>query len=378
MANILEKGEIAEFGRQGDEPKSPLNPFDFPSEVDGVKLHPYFKNLVEDPMLAPARKVISELALWLAPRDPHFVREFQTNGFDQRLWELFLWAALREFSLDIEQLEAPDFRCTGPNLDFTVEATTVAPSKNGVLKVHPNPKTPQEIHAFLRDYMPMKFGSTLTSKLNRKNAKGLRYWEHEESKEKPFVLAIADFHEPADKKDLGSMIYTQSALRQYLYGIRETLHFERDQVVIDTHTVMEHEYNSKKVPSGFFHLADAENVSAVLFSNAGTISKFNRMGVAAGFSIPNCSYSRIGLQLSPGLNGVVGKSFVADVHGQNYKEFWAQEIQVFHNPNAKHPLQFEAMPSAMHHFIEDDKIQTRGPDNFIYSSFTMLQKHTNK
>ena len=377
MANILENGEIAEFSRQGDEPNSPLNPFELPPGVDRKKLNPNFKLLVEDPSLAPARKVISELALWLAPEDPHFVREFQTNGFDQRLWELFLWAALREFSLDIKQLEAPDFRCKGPTLDFTVEATTVAPSMSGVLKVHPNPKTPQEKLAFLRDYMPMKFGGALTSKLNKKNAMGLRYWEREESKEKPFVLAIADFHKPADERDLGSMTYTQSALRQYLYGMRETSHIEGDQLVIDTHAVKEHKYNNKKVPSGFFDLPDAENVSAVLFSNAGTISKFNRMGVAAGFAIPNCGYFRIGHRLKADPNALMGESFVADVHDQNYEEFWTQEIQVFHNPNAKHPLDFSAMPGAMHHFFKANEIQSMGPDGFIHSSFTMLQKHVN-
>jgi hypothetical protein len=39
----------------------------------------------------------------------------------------------------------------------------------------------------------------------------------------------------------------------------------------------------KVIPSGFFDLPGPENVSAVLFSNSGTISKFNRMGVVAGF-----------------------------------------------------------------------------------------------
>ena len=376
MANILENGEIAEFSRQGDEPNSPLNPFELPPGVDRKKLNPNFKLLVEDPSLAPARKVISELALWLAPEDPHFVREFQTNGFDQRLWELFLWAALREFSLDIKQLEAPDFRCKGPLLihcgSDDSRAINERCSKGSSESKNSAGETsfPSRLHAH-------EFGGALTSKLNKKNAMGLRYWEREESKEKPFVLAIADFHKPADERDLGSMTYTQSALRQYLYGMRETSHIEGDQLVIDTHAVKEHKYNNKKVPSGFFDLPDAENVSAVLFSNAGTISKFNRMGVAAGFAIPNCGYFRIGHRLKADPNALMGESFVADVHDQNYEEFWTQEIQVFHNPNAKHPLDFSAMPGAMHHFFKANEIQSMGPDGFIHSSFTMLQKHVN-
>ena len=138
MANIMENEEVTEYGKQEDETNSPLDPFQLPPKFDRKKMHPYFRILAEDPGHQPARKVISQLAIWLTPKDPHFVREFQTNGFDQRLWELYLWAAFREFSLDVEQLEAPDFRCTGPDIDFTVEATTVAPSKGGILKTHPN------------------------------------------------------------------------------------------------------------------------------------------------------------------------------------------------------------------------------------------------
>lgn len=378
MAGVIEKGEIAEFGEQGDETNSPLDPFEIPTGLDEAKLHPYFKMLADDPGRAPARKVISELALWLAPKDPHFVREFQTNGFDQRLWELFLWAAFREFFLDVEQLEAPDFRCTAPGLDFTVEATTVAPSESGALQDHPNPKTPQEREAFLRDYMPMKFGGPLTSKLKKVNAKGQHYWECDESRGKPFVLAIADFHKVADKEELGSMTYTQSALWQYLYGSRVTWAFEDDQLVINTHAVDEHEYNGKKVPSGFFDLSGAENVSAVVFSNAGTIAKFDRMGVAAGYGTLGYGYFRVGLKPNPDPNAVMGEAFHVDVQDPDYEEFWTQEIQVFHNPNAKYPLPIEAMLGATHHFFEDEEFRSISRGDAVLSSFTMLMKYVDK
>jgi hypothetical protein len=64
------------------------------------------------------------------------VEEFQNQAFDQRLWEIYLWAAFRDFGLDITQLEAPDFECRAPGIDFTVEATTVAPSMIGPLVEH--------------------------------------------------------------------------------------------------------------------------------------------------------------------------------------------------------------------------------------------------
>jgi hypothetical protein len=154
------------------------------------------------------------------PGRPHFVQEFRFNQFDQRLWERYLWAAFRKLGFDLKQLESPDFICSAPGIAFTVEATTVAPSQTGPLALHPNPKTPDEVKAFLADCMPIKFSSSLMSKLNKVDAQGKHYWEREDTAGKPFVLAIADFHKRADQDSLGSMTFTHSALWPYLYGHR--------------------------------------------------------------------------------------------------------------------------------------------------------------
>src|SRR5438046_1329190 len=60
---------------------------------------------------------------------------------------------------------APDFHCVGPLGDFFVEATTVNPSD-----------TPPEVNEdnreqYFSEYVPIKFGSALRSKLVK------RYWE---------------------------------------------------------------------------------------------------------------------------------------------------------------------------------------------------------
>lgn len=375
IAEVIKTEQIAEFGQQGDETNSPLDPFEVPADMNDNELHPYYKLLKDEPGRAPGRKVISELVLWLAPKDPHFVKEFQTSGFDQRLWEMFLWAALREFNLEVEQLGAPDFLCHAPGIDFTIEATTVGPSLSGVLKDHPNPKTPEEMEAFINNYMPMKFGGPLTTKLNKANATGLRYWEREESKGKPFAIAIADFHKLAEEEELGPMTYTQSALWQYLYGSRVTWRFEGDQLITEDHKVDEHEYMGKRVPSGFFDLPDAENVSAVIFSNAGTLAKFDRMGTVAGYGAQGYGYFRIGLRPNPDPNAVHGEAFRVDVQDESYEEYWTQEIQVFHNPSAMHPIPMEALPGATHHHFQDGKLQSIVPNDAILSSFTLLVKY---
>jgi len=373
MTDTQQTENLIEIGRQGDEPNAPIDLLRLPSDVNSNKLHPYFRILLEDKARAPARAVIREIGPWLTPQDPHMVEEFQKQAFDQRLWEIYLWAACREFGLDVEQLEAPDFRCRAPGIDFTVEATTAAPSTMGALAEHPDPKTQEEIDAFLRDYMPMKYGSALSSKLHRTNNDGLHYWEHEESKDKSFLLAIADFHKPADRDSLGSMTYTQSALWQYLYGQRVNWTFdENGKLVINPQKIEQHQYGNKVVLSGFFDDPLAVNVSAILFSNAGTLSKFDRMGIVAGFEVPGIHYFRIGLKLNHDPNSVMGIPFSVDVTASNYEEYWTDEIQVFHNPNAIYPLPFEVLIGATHHFLKDGRLRSWGPEGSILSSYSMI------
>ena len=140
IAKALEDPKLAELGLQADEPNEPVDLLRVPPDADRSKLHPHFKILLEDPGRAPARAVFKEIGPWLAPGDPHFINEFQFKQFDQRLWELYLWATFRELGFDITQPEAPDFLCRGPGVEFTVEATTVGPSKDGPLVAHPDPK----------------------------------------------------------------------------------------------------------------------------------------------------------------------------------------------------------------------------------------------
>ncbi len=372
IKRVIETGEVETIGIQADETNTPIELLRLPTDCDPSTLHPYFRELLERPARAPARAIIREIGPWLTPNDPHLVQEFQNRGFDQRLWEIYLWAAFREFGLDVEQYEAPDFRCVGPDIDFTVEATTVSPTTKGALAEHPNPKTIEDTAKFLDGYMPIKFGSALCSKLTKKNAQGKHYWEREISFDKPFVLAIADFHKPATENEPGSMTYTQSALWQYLYGHRVHWRFEGDTLIMERRDIGTHTYASKKVPSGFFDHPLSKNVSAVIFSNAGTIAKFDRMGVVAGFAAPGVKYLRVGLKADPDPNAVMGIPFSADIEAPDYEEHWTDELQIFHNPGATRPLPFDWLPGAVHHFEKDGLLQSFTPTDAVLSSITCL------
>lgn len=371
---VVRQGNIDAYGTQGDETNAPISLLRPVTDVDPKELHPYFRLVLEEPGRAPARKVFQEIGPWLAPQDPHLVNEFQTKGFDQRLWEIYLWAAFREFMLDVELLEAPDFRCRAPGIDFCVESTTAAPSLSGALAEHPMPKTIEETAAFLDNYMPIKYGSALYSKLNKTDRNGRHYWEREESRGKPFALAIADFHMPAQSNQLASMTYTQTALWQYLYGSRVYWEMEGDILVIKPEKIGKHQFRDKKIPSAFFDQPKAENISAVIFSNAGTLAKFDRMGVVAGFGADGYRYWRTGFRYNPDPNAFIGTPFSEEVKADGYEEYWTQEVQVFHNPNAKHPLPFNWLLGATHHYFEDGFMKSHAPIDSVLTSFTTVMK----
>lgn len=343
----------------------------FTRVVPQAALHPYFRRLEVIPHSQPARRVLAELGPWIHSADPHFVREFQTQGFDQRLWEIYLWASFREAGFDVEQLEHPDFLLKARGQPrFSAEATTAAASQEGVLADHPDPQTVEEMTAFLRDYMPMKFGGPLTAKLN-KRFDGQGYWGLPHAAGLPFVIAIADFHVAASRLEPGSMVYSQSALPIYLYGTDYSAeHDAKGELQIGYRKRLAHTFKSKKIESGFFDLPEAENVSAILFSNAGTISKFTRIGVLAGFSSPEFTYVRTGFMVDPDPNATHGRPFGVNIGDPGYQEGWGDELQVFHNPRARLAFDPELLPGATHHHWEDGMIVSYFEELSVLTSLT--------
>jgi hypothetical protein len=372
IAQTVRSENIRELGRQGDEPNAPVDLLRVPTGIDPGKLHPYFRELAERPGRAPARAVIREIGPWLALSDPHFVEEFQLRQFDQRLWELYLWAAFRELGFDVTHLEAPDFLCAAPGIAFAVEATTVAPSMSGPLASHPSPRTNSEMAQFLENYMPIKFGSALLSKMNKKNKEGRRYWERDEAAGKPFILAVADFHKRAEHDQLGSMTFTQSALWPYLYGHRVEWELVDGRLVVHALRNRTHKFGAKEIPSGFFDLPGAENVSAVIFSNAGTIAKFDRMGVVAGFGAAGHRYLRSGFRYNPSPNATEGLPFAVDIQDPAYDEGWSDELQIFHNPNALFPLSHAWLSGLAQFYFKDGEQFSIIPEHHVWSSMTIL------
>lgn len=371
IGRAVQEGDFLALGDQGDETNYATDVLAVPFGTDPGALHPHFRAMQDAPSRHPGRQVLKEIGPWLAPTDPHFVSEFQFTQFDQRLWEMYLWAAFRELGFDVTQPEAPDFLCEAPGTAFTVEATTVSPSTSGVLADHPDPQTPEEMTAFLADYMPMKFGSSLTSKLKKKDKDGRPYWQRGAAGDKPFLLAVADFHISGGDQ-IGSMTYTHSALWPYLYGHRVEWDMVDGQLVVRAVKGENHAYKGKVVETGFFDLPGAENISAVIFSNAGTLAKFDRMGIAAGFMPEGYTYYRRGFRYNPDPQAVHPLPFAEQIGGPNYVEAWSDELQVFHNPNAKHPLHTDIFAGVTQHFFKDGQQHSLTPEGVVIASHTII------
>lgn len=319
------------------------------------ELHPGFVKLRDFEGFSPARGIISEMMPHFIDVDGNFVEQFQTTGFDSRLWELYLFAYINEEGFLLERKHrTPDFIVTKYDKKVGIEAVTVG------LKVGDNlPKFSRP--DFLNHYMPIRYGSALFSKLKK------RYWKLQHIMDKPLVFAIADFH--ADQ----SMLWSSSPLMDYLYGTKHNCHYDKDgKLVISPQKIEKHKVGEKEVPSGFFFQPNSEHVSAVLFSASGTISKFNRMGKLAGFGSPRVKLFREGTCHNHDPNAAFPRIFHVEVDPNKYSETWAEGLSMFHNPNALYPVPEELFPSVAQHYYKEGQIVSKLPEFHPYASLTFV------
>lgn len=332
--------------------------------VPDNKIHPFFRRLTEEPSFSCAKGIIGEMMPHYTDIDGNFVEQFQSVGFDARIWELYLNAYFIEEGFEFDRSHfAPDFNLSKYGEKVCIEATIVGrkqPLTEEDAKIPAKEYTREEILEKSIGEMPIRFGSPLYSKLKKK------YWEHKHVAGKPLVIAIADFH------DKQSMLWSSTSLPSYLYGVRHNSHYDEDgKLVIEPIQIDTHKFGDKEIPSGYFFQPDSENISAVMFSNSGTISKFNRMGKQAGFGSSKVMLIRTGFCHDHDENASLPKAFMINVTGET-NENWAEGLSMFHNPNALHPIHPGLFPSIAHHWFKDGQIVSHLPDFYPYSSTTNI------
>lgn len=252
----------------------------FTPVVPERRLNPGFRNLAAWHGYAPSRAMMQLTIDRMGDRDGNFVQQFQTDGFDARTWELYLYAAFTALGFDVNMSHhAPDFLLATRDSVWAVEATTANPSATGIEQA---PDDLAARTAYVRDELPIRLGSPLLSKLRR------AYWALPHVAGQPFVIALQSFATE------DSLRFADTAVTDLLYGVRTTGQRRPDGTLEVISTPIEHHVGSKTTPSNFFAQPDAEQISAVLWSNSGTVAKFGRMACQQGVATAGLGMIRYG------------------------------------------------------------------------------------
>jgi len=296
----------------------------------------------------PAAWTLDQLYLALPKPDQNWVSDCQTKNFHTRLWEAQLLASFREQGLLVTQpFESPDFHIENRfGGEAWIEAVTANPPVpynhvNAVPKAAPT--VPEEIF-----FGPtaLRFAKTLGNKLDR------HYDQLQHVTGKPFMIAIADFQATA------SMMWSREGLIGYLYGEGgQAIQVDGrlQAVAMRTSRLL----GSSEFPAGLFSDDRHGELSAVIFSNACSIAKLNRVAVSGRGAPEGLRYTRIGQFFDRTPGALKGNPFCLEVTSDEYRRLWPQgyepwsaELEVFHNPFARNPVPFELLPEATHWFEE--------------------------
>lgn len=329
--------------------------------------HPHFALLRDSSAYSSAKEVIKEVSYHYKDIDGNFIDQFQSkNGFDARLWELYLYCFFREqlFSFN-RNYEAPDYMVEKDEFKIAVEAVIVS-RKNSDFGPR-QPKSPKEMDKLLEHEVPIMVSSAIYDKAKKK------YWEKEHVEGIPFALAVADFH------DTGSMVWTFEAFLTVLYGIKPKIQKDNEDNLAQVLEVVNSftKKNGNEISAGLFLQEEYSNISAVIYNPTATISKFNRIGVQAGLGSGETVLTWIA-EFHDHTPGALFPKIATLIVDENFDEPWSGGASIFHNPNAKlpiDPLLFDECV-AQYHF-EDGKIMSFIPAVHPYNGWVANEKPLN-
>lgn len=338
----------------------------FTPVVSEDKLHPSFKMLRGFALDHPGRSMLEEVFAEYEDVDGNFLEQFQTNGFDARLFELYLHAMFsrHRYALDRSR-PAPDFLVEREGVRVAVEATTVNPATSGPLKEHGKrieDMSFEERLEYERHELAIRFGSPLFSKLQK------RYWELDHCEGLPLVFVVQAFH------DDGAIAFSDNALTRYLYGLDQTTGewLPDGTLRVITTELESHSVPGKTIPSNFFRLPGAEHVSAVVFTNSGTLTKFDRLGFHHGYGAKTHLVQRFGTSLNPHRDAMDPTVFLYDVGQPPFVETWLQGLVVNHNPSAVVPLPEDFFGPVVNAQVENGRLAHSVRDWHPISTSTLV------
>ncbi|WP_152622516.1 hypothetical protein [Archangium violaceum] len=320
--------------------------------------HKHFRTLLE-PTCTPERAVLAQWSKGFIDRDGKFITEFQKT-FNSCFWELYLNAAFREldFTLDFSH-RAPDFYVQSPDGDFLAEAVTANQPDGFRPEWEWDATPPEDLDEFLR-LATIRLSNSLRIKLSKYKKS---YASQAHVREKPFVVCIAPFEQPA------SFLQNTQAITRVLYGFDQVLTIKNGQQI----TPVGEARMSKvlkdfgaEVPLANFTSPAMKEISAVIFSNTATWGK-----VQARSSIKDNSLLFSALRINPeSTSHRKIKSFAS-----NYHETLLDGLHIFLNPYAKHPLNIRGFMNreiAIHSYDPRQEIYRPWyPDGFLVQRSTL-------
>jgi hypothetical protein len=317
----------------------------FSPVLSSDRMHPQFAELKGSLIHQEARALMNDLLGRMGDPNGKFIRHFQGDAFHSRLFELACFAYLESAGLTIERTFAqPDFLASGDALSMAVEAVTA------------NPPTGQSTDISLRQMVQLsdteilekvtqEFPTRMGNILRKKLAHG--YHELPQCQNKPLVFMVAPFFEA------GSVFYTDDALMYPLFGAADPALEKVDP---------------------FFRRPNAESVSAVIYCNQFTVSRFFRL--TTNFNIRDTprvirhgtcyrAHKNLDYSLSD-FRYIVGSAGAP-------KESWADGVTVFENPHALVPLPRHALPCSSHISVREGHVyrEVRGFHPVV--SFTQIE-----
>lgn len=347
----------------------------FKDIVPQEKQNRIFRQLKNDNEWNSAKHLIEAIMPYYDDVDGNFVQQFQSTGFDQRLWELYLFNYFTEDRLEIDRTRnSPDFVLKKDRQTIGVEAVTLSDKRINDDAIIPEYKHPSD--KYLKNDMPILWSAALHNKLSLKtyshknDSIKTHYWKKEGLSEKPFIIAIQDFHKEF------SMTWSYTSLIDLLYGISQTWEIENDKLIITPHKIAPYtKRNGTQIPSAFFFThPEASHLSAVIANPLGTLPKFNRIGKERGFDMFNTMMIHRGLCYNHEKNAVKPNAFQYCVQNE-VRELWSHGVVVYHNPNALCPLPDAFFPNACHCHFKDGQIECMMPAFAPFSSMTILCKN---
>lgn len=314
------------------------------------ELNPDFVRLANSPNLVAARKMATEIFECRGDPDGNFIEQFQTNGFDARVFELYLAAVLHEASFKLDgSYQSPDFVADHENFgELAIEAVTANPAGNQMQDVGSMGKEFASADTQVaRNTVRTKTMRAIRSKMTKK------YWELSHLESVPFIIAVQCFSH-AD-----SLAYSSSALANPLYG------FEAHEATKDL----------SKTGPGYFANCDP-HLSAILFTNNGTVAKLNRMGVQKGYGCEDVRIQVIERVFDPDPSAFKPelREYVAQA-GQ-HDDSWLRGATLFHNPNAKRPVTAAAFEDAQHYTVKAGELECQVPNGHPYATFQASRRLT--